>query len=121
MTTTLTTIHDRITCVLADVAPAILTEQLAQLVWELDDIDQGIGSALDDIQRQATRLQQAHAAGQSLGFDASILASKQATLSERINAREIKVQLVMQLLALLHKMTGTNPAVLRSAVFGSAS
>ena len=121
MTTTLTSIHDRIIRYLADVAPAILTEQLAQLVWELEDIDQGIDSALDDIQRQTSRLQQAHARGQSLTFDASVLASKQATLSERINAREAKVQLIMQLIGLLHKMTGTDSAVLRRSVFGSAS
>ena len=36
MTTTLTTIHDRITCVLADVAPNVLTEKLAELVRGLN-------------------------------------------------------------------------------------
>lgn len=121
MTTTLTTIHDRITCVLIDVAPQAITERLAMLVWELDDLDYSIGNAIANVYRSADRLQAAHEARQSLDFDARQLLGNQRTLSDRIADRETKVQLIMQLVGVLHTMTGTDPAALRSAVFGSAS
>ena len=118
---TLTSIHDRITCVLVDVAPRAITERLAMLVWELDDLDYSIGNAIANIYRSADRLQVAHEARHSLDFDARQLLGNQRTLSDRIADRETKVQLIMQLVGLLHDMTGTDPVVLRAAVFGSAS
>ena len=121
MTATLTTIHDRIICVLVDVAPQAITERLAMLVWELDDLDYSIGNAIANVYRSADRLQAAHEARQSLDFDARQLLGNQRTLSDRIADRETKVQLIMQLVGVLHTMTGTDPVALRSAVFGSAS
>lgn len=121
MTTTLTTIHDRITCVLADVAPAIITEQLAQLVWELDETDRAIASSLADLDDHIKRMRQVLDAGQSLDFNVRLLVSKQQAVAELVADRGTDVQLIMQLVALVHRMTGTNPAVLRAAVFGGAS
>lgn len=121
MTTTISTIHNRITCVLADVAPQIITEELAVRVWELEESDLAIASALSEIDRQMKRMHEVHAAGQSLDFDLRILVSKQQALAELIADRNTDLQIITQMLGMLHKMTGTNPAVLRSAVFGSAS
>lgn len=121
MTTTLATIHNRITCVLADVAPQAITERLAMLVWELDDLNFDISNAINDLYRSADRLKAAHEARQSLDFDARNLFRNQRTLSDRIADRETKMQLIMQLMGVLHTMTGTDPVALRSAVFGSAS
>ena len=128
MTTTLTTsdhrittIHDRITSVLADVTPIITTERLAELVWELENAEEAIDNAIGELERHMVRMRQTFTAGHSLDFDNGHLADKQRHLTERLADREIKVQLAMQMIALLHRMTGTNQAVLWSAVFGSAS
>lgn len=121
MTTTLTTIHNRITRVLADVAPEILTEKLAELVWELQNAEQAVNAALADLERHIVRMRHTLDAGHSLDFDNGILVSKQRHFTECLADRETKVQLIMQMVALLHRMTGTSPAVLRTAVFGSAS
>jgi hypothetical protein len=121
MTTTLTSIHDRILDVLVEPVPTAITERLAMLVWELDDLDRSIGNAIATVYRSADRLQAVHEAKQSLDFDVRQLAGNQRNLSDLCASRDTKAQLIMQLLALVHTMTGTDRVELREAVFGSAS
>jgi hypothetical protein len=121
MTTTLTSIHDRILDVLVEPVPTAITERLAMLVWELDDLDRSIGNAISSIHLTVDRIQAAHEAKQTLDFEARQLAGNQRNLSDLCASRDTKVQLIMQLLALVHTMTGTDRVELREAVFGSAS
>jgi hypothetical protein len=121
MTTTLTSIHDRILDVLVEPVPTAITERLAMLVWELDDLDRSIGNAISSIHLTVDRIQAAHEAKQTLDFEARQLAGNQRHLCDRIADRDTKVQLIMQLLALIYTLTGTDSTVLRSTVFGSKS